>query len=201
ALQGTQAVDAALGEERFGPGAGVRTNQPAALEPILGAALHAAAFVGMDVCVGRGEAAGFRSGVQCDHLLAMIEDADDPGLAADPDLATEILRWDRVVSLVELDVTVAVHLAPRLGEAGKDGRRQRPERRPLALEHRAHLLAHRAVYPRVGDTTLPVGQEEVLLAQRTKRASAQRVVLGVFYPGLDLALVFRSRWLGRDDDG
>lgn len=201
ALEGTQAVDAALGEERFGPGAGVRTNQPAALEPILGAALHAAAFVGVDVRIGRGKAARFRPGVQRDHLLAMIEDTHDPGLAADPHLAAEMLRWHRVVSLVELDVTVPVHLAPGLGEAGEERRGQRQEGRPLALEHRAHLLAHRAVDPGAGDAPLPIGEEEVLLGERGERASAQRVVLGVFYARLDLALVFRSRGLGRHDDG
>ena len=131
ALQRTQAVDAAPGEERLGLGAGERTDQPAALEPIMGAALHAAAFVGVDVRVACGKAAGFRPGVQRDHFLTMIEDAHDPGLAADPHLAAEILRRHRVVSLVELDVTVAVHLAPGLGEAREERRGQGRERRPL----------------------------------------------------------------------
>ncbi len=119
----------------------------------------------------------------------MIEDADDAGLAANPDLAAEILRRHRIIRLVELDVAVAMHLAPRLGEARKQRIGQRRERGALGREERADLLAHGAVYPGVGDATFPVGEEQVLPGERGERAAFERVVLRVLYPGFDLPLV------------
>ena len=76
-LQGTQPVDTAISEEAFGPGRRVRPDRAAAIQPILRAALHAAAFVRVDVGIGGGEAAALDPGVSGDHLLAVIEDADD----------------------------------------------------------------------------------------------------------------------------
>jgi hypothetical protein len=58
--------------------------------------------------------------VQRDHLLAVIQDSADMRFAAHPDLAVESPRRDRVVFRVELDVAVAAHPAPRLGEAGEE---------------------------------------------------------------------------------
>ena len=53
-LQGPQAVHPAMSEEPFGPSGGVRPDQSAAIQPVIGAALDAAFLVGVDVRVGRG---------------------------------------------------------------------------------------------------------------------------------------------------
>ena len=111
-----------------------------------------------------------------------------------------VLWWHRVVGLVELDVAVAMHLAPRFGEARKQRGGQRQQRRALRGEQHTHLLAHGAVDARVGDAAFPLGQEQVLLGEGAERAALQGIILRVLYAGFNLPFVLRSRRLRRQHD-
>lgn len=62
-------------------------NQPAPVQPVLGAALDPAAFVGMQMGVVRSETARLDAGMPGNGLAPMVEDADHTRLAPDPNLA------------------------------------------------------------------------------------------------------------------
>src|SRR5688572_23803178 len=89
-----------------------------------------------------------------------------------------------------------MHFARGLFERRKQGGRQRAQFRLLDLqEESADLLANRAVQARVGDGAFPVGEKNILGREAGKLAALEGVRLGVFYAGLDLALVARHRRL------
>lgn len=129
ALQGPHRLGAALDQQAFSPRAAVGAHHPATFHQVVGAALDDDAFVRVEVGGIGGEAAGLGPDVDGDRLEVLIENAHQPGLGADPHVAAEMLRWHRVVGPLEGDVAVAMHLARRLLEAGKDRGRQRPSRR------------------------------------------------------------------------
>jgi hypothetical protein len=201
ALQSAQAVHSAMGKESLGPHSGVRTNQPAAIQPIRRSTLDAAALVAVDVRIGGGEAAGLNPGMSRHGLQSVIENADHPRLAANPDLAAEILRRHRIVGPVELNMTIAMHLATRLGKARKQRIGQGRQSRALRRKQRTHLLAHRPMNAGVGNRALPLRQELVLIGQGAKRTPLQSVVLSELDACFDLALVLGPCRLGRQYDG
>lgn len=78
-------------------------------------------------------------------------------------------------------MAVAVHLASRFGEAGKQRLGQRRQRRALRREERAHLLARRAMDARV--LTQRSHSTRKRLGQRGEGAAFERVALSVYYAG------------------
>lgn len=53
----------------------------------------------------------------------------------------------------------------------------------------------------IGDGAFPVGEKEILRREAGKLAALERVGLGVFYAGLDLAFVSRHPGFGRQQRG
>ena len=158
------------------------------------------AFVGVEVLVGGGEAAGLDAHVGADRLHAVVEQAHQPGVDAQPDLAADVLGRRGVVRLLVLGVAVAVDSAVHLDEAGEDRGGQRQERGPFdGGEELVDLLAHGAVDAGVGHGALPVGEEVVLFGQTAEAPALEGVFLGELHAGLDLALVAgHGRFGGQD---
>ena len=96
-LEDAHALGPALAEQAVGPRAGVGSEQATAFEEIVGPALDDYALAGVDVSLVGGEASGFGADVDRDLFEALVEQADQPGLGAEPDVVTDILRRHRVI--------------------------------------------------------------------------------------------------------
>src|SRR5579864_3794950 len=121
------------------------------------------AFAAMQMCGIGGELPRFGQRVHSDLFSARVVKAQEPRFLPDPNLASDVFGWCRVISAFELHVAVAMHRAQRFLEDWKQTRRQWVQCGLLdLLKELAHLLARRAVDPRVGYVLFPVGQEPIL---------------------------------------
>ncbi len=128
--------------------------------------------------------------VQGDLFPALVEDTDQSGLPAHPDLPPDILRGHRVISPLDLNVTVPVDTARRLFKDREQAGGQRQQFGPLHLvEHFDDLLPGRAVNARVGHRPFPIRQEQVLLRQTGERPPLECVVLAILDTGFDFSFV------------
>ena len=110
----------------------------------------------MNMRVIGGEPARFDPDMRGDHLHALVEDPQNTGLSPDPQGAAQILRRDRIIRPLILNVTVAMDGAPSFNETGEKIGGQRQQCQPLGLEQRSDLLPHGAVDARVGHGVFPV---------------------------------------------
>ena len=194
AVQDPDANGAALLDHPFGPTAGVRANQPGAIQQISLAVFDDAPIRGMQMVPIRGELPRFDPHMDGDDFPPLVEHAHQPGLPARPDLAAHILRRHRIIRPLQLDVAVLMHGARSFLEHREQARRQRREFGPFHfVEHLAHLLPRGAVDARVGHAAFPFGEKQVLFGQTIEAAALERVVLGELHARLDLALVLRHR--------
>ena len=131
--------------------------------------------------------------VDCYLLERGVVDSDESIIPTDPNRASDVLRRDGVVSILEGDVAVAMDLSFAFLEARKV---RHWEWRQLALfvtfEQRTDLLASRAVDSRVRYVFLPVGQISVLLLDTSKRSAFQSILLRIVDASLDLSFVTRG---------
>src|SRR5229473_1593228 len=138
----------------------------------------------------RAEAARLTLDVQGNLLQALVEDTHHTRIPAHPYRPRQVFRRHRVISLVHLDVSVAMDAALTLMEERETLRRQRPQGRPFHVrEQLAYLLPRRAMHARVRHGTLPVAQEAILLVQAGEGPSLEGVVLHIVDATFHLALV------------
>jgi hypothetical protein len=118
ALHRPHGLGPTLGRQARRPSTGVRADHLATFHQIGGAALDDDALVCVDVRVSGGEAAGLGPDVDGDRLEALVEDAHQAGLGADPHVAAEVLRRHRVIGPLVGDVAVRCTLR---GASSKHG--------------------------------------------------------------------------------
>src|SRR5208337_5678359 len=124
ALDDPYAFHPAGGNRRLGPANALRSDQPHAAQQPARAPLHSADLLRDDMPRVGAETPRLALGITGDQFHPVVEDPHHAGIPPHPDLASEVLRSDRVVRLVDLDVAVAVHRAPAFVEAGEATRRQ-----------------------------------------------------------------------------
>ena len=108
ALQDPHALDAPLGEHRFGPPRGLGSDHPDLLQQPLRAPFDSRDFFRSHVGRVRAKTAGFVPHVQGDLLEALVEDPHRLLIPTHPHFVAQILRRCRVISFGHLDVTVTV---------------------------------------------------------------------------------------------
>ncbi len=156
AMQDARADGAALFNHRFGPSPGVFANQPGPIQQVIQIALNDAPIRGMLVERVGGKFARLGQGVQRDLFPALVENTDQSGLPAHPDLPPNILRGHRIIGPLDLNVTVPVNAARRFFKDRKQAGGQRQQFGPLHLvEHLDDLLPGGAVNARVGHASVP----------------------------------------------
>ena len=112
-MRNAGADGAALINHRFGPSPGLFANQPGPIQQVIQVALNDAPIGRMLVERVGGKSARFGQSMQGDLFPALVEDPDQFGLPAHPDLPPDILRGHGVISLLHLNVTVAVDTTGR----------------------------------------------------------------------------------------
>ena len=92
------------------------------------------------------------------HLFpAVVEDAHQPRVPANPHGTSQILRRRRVISLGHFHMAVTIDLALGFVKVAERFQRQGYQRCAFhLLKDFAHLLLRGAVNPRVGDGRLPI---------------------------------------------
>src|SRR6267378_6950777 len=166
----------ALLDHRLGPTAGVRTDQPGAIQQVIQAVLDDVAVRGLQMVGIGGELSRFGQRMNGDDFPPLIEDAHQPGLPSRPDLATDILRGHRVIRPLQLDVAVPMHPARRFLERRKQTRWQRQQFWAFqGAEDLADLLPGGAVDAGVGHAAFPIGEKKVLGGQTLEAAALERV--------------------------
>jgi hypothetical protein len=202
ALDDPYAFYPAGGNRRLGPANALRSDQPHAAQQPARAPLHSADLLRDNMSAVGAEPPRLALGITRNQFHPVVEDPHHVAIPPHPDLASQVLRSDRVVRLVDLDVAVAVHHAPAFVEAGEATRRQWKQRRSFGLyEELAHLMTCRAVQPGVSNGVLPVPQELVLPFQAVEHASLEGVVLDIADAAFDLPLVGRPIGPRRQKEG
>src|SRR5436190_2071771 len=95
-------------------------------------------------------------GVQFDLLPALVENTHLTAIPTHPDRLADVFGRDGIVSLVYLDVAVAMHGALALLETGEQTRRQGQEALLFLDEQSRDLLARGAVDAHIGHCLFPV---------------------------------------------
>ena len=115
-----------------------------------------------------GELAWLQAHVTDDGMHLLIEHAHHFAIPAHPQLATDVLRRNLVVSPCDFDVAIAVDFAPGLLKAGEEALRKWLERGLFVLAKMGiDLLARGAVDAPVGHVFLPFLKQHILLACST----------------------------------
>ncbi len=201
ALHHAQTLWAARLLHRFGPGARQRSNQAATPQQIIGTPFDDVPFAAVQVSGIGGELSRLGQRVQGDRFPARVVNAQPPVLLPHPDLAADVFGRGRVIGLLELHITIALHPAQRVLEPREQTRRQRLQGRAFhGFKEFAHLLADRAVNARVGHVLFPVRKMTVVRRQTGKAPALDRVVLRILYARLHFPLVPGHDRLGGQND-
>lgn len=213
--QNANTLNAALMDQLLSPFTTLRTDLPDFAEQMGGTPFNAASLRVRDVVVAGDESAPrspvdgttprafevlFRvSRVDGDLLESVVHDAHEAAVPAHPHASSQVLRRDRVVGLVYLDVSVAADLALAFAEQWEAFERQGQQCGPFPLEGLPDLLAGGTVDARVGHLRLPLAQEAILCFETGEGAAPESVLLHIVDSSFHLALVARgARLRGKD---
>ena len=111
AVQDPYADGTALLRHRLGPTAGVRADQPGAIQQIIQTVLDDVPVWGMQMVRIGGELSRLGQRMNGDDFPALVEHPHQPGLPACPDRAADILRGHRIIRPLQLDVAIPMHRA------------------------------------------------------------------------------------------
>jgi len=146
ALQYPDAFDPALFEHPFGPGTGMRAEQPGPIQQPLRPVFDDRTFATVEMRRIGAELARLPARVQGNLLHAGVENPHQPQLPPRPDFPPDIFRWHRVIRARHFHMAIPVNGARGFAKNREQGRRQRPQRGLLVqLKNLRHLLARGAV--------------------------------------------------------
>lgn len=111
AVQNPDADGTALLRHRLRPTAGVRADQPGAIQQIIQTMLDDVPVRGMQMVRIGDELSRFGQRMDGDDFPALVEHPHQPGLPACLDLPPDILRQHRVIQPLQLDVAIPMHRA------------------------------------------------------------------------------------------
>ena len=109
ALQHPDALDPALFEHPFGPGAGMRAEQPGPVQQPLRPVLNGRAFAAVEMRRVGAEPARLLARVQGNLLHAGVENPHQPQLPPRPDFPPDIFRRHRVIGPRHFHVAIPVN--------------------------------------------------------------------------------------------